>query len=52
MNLQDFNNDFTVKVVYFDDTTSNVAVHFSVKCLVDFVYIKAGISLIVPFILS
>jgi hypothetical protein len=35
MNLQDFNNDFTVKVVYFDDATSNVAVHFSVKCLVN-----------------
>jgi hypothetical protein len=35
MNLQDFNNDFSVKVVYFDDTSSNVAVHFSVKCLVN-----------------
>ena len=35
MNLQDFNNDFSVKVVYFDDATSNVAVHFRVKCLVN-----------------
>jgi len=35
MNLQDFNNDFTVKVVYFNDVTSNVAVHFRVQCLVN-----------------
>jgi hypothetical protein len=32
MNLGDFNTDFTVTVVHFDDTTSNVSVNFRVKC--------------------
>ena len=33
MNLTDFNNDFTVTVVHFDDTTSNATVNFKVKCI-------------------
>lgn len=33
MNLADFNNNFTVTVVQFDDTTSNASVNFKVKCI-------------------
>jgi hypothetical protein len=33
MNITDFNTDFSVKVVRFDDLTSNVSVHFQVKCI-------------------
>jgi hypothetical protein len=34
MNLTDFNTDFNVKVVRFDDTTpTNVSVHFQVRCI-------------------
>lgn len=34
MNLTDFNTDFSVKVVRFDDTTpTNVSVHFQVRCI-------------------
>jgi hypothetical protein len=33
MNLQDFNNTMTVKIVHFDDSTSNVSVNFQVKCI-------------------
>ena len=32
MNLTDFNTDFTVTIVHFDDATSNVSVHFKVQC--------------------
>lgn len=35
MNLTDFNTNFTVTIVAFDDTTSNVSVHFKVKCNVN-----------------
>ena len=33
MNLTNFNTDFSVKIVCFDDTTTNVSVHFQVKCI-------------------
>jgi hypothetical protein len=33
MNLENFNNNFTVKIVHFDDTTSNVVVKFKVRCV-------------------
>ena len=33
MNLEDFSNNFTVTVVQFDDTTSNVSVNFKVQCV-------------------
>lgn len=32
MNLTDFNTDFTVTISRFDDSTSNVSVHFKVQC--------------------
>lgn len=33
MNLEDFSNNFTVTVVQFDDTTSNVSINFKVQCI-------------------
>ncbi len=33
MNIADFNTDFTVTIVQFDDATSNVGVNFRVVCL-------------------
>ena len=35
MNLENFNNNFTVKIVHFDDATSNVVVKFKVRCLLN-----------------
>lgn len=35
MNLENFNTNFTVTVVHFDDTTSNASVHFKVQCIVN-----------------
>lgn len=32
MNLTDFNSDFTVTISRFDDSTSNVSVHFKIQC--------------------
>jgi hypothetical protein len=32
MNLEDFSNNFTVTVVHFDDSTSNISVNFKVQC--------------------
>lgn len=32
LTLQEFNDNFTVTVVHFDNTTSNVIVHFKVQC--------------------
>ena len=35
MNLQQFNDNFSVTVVQFDNTTSNALVNFKVQCLVN-----------------
>lgn len=32
LTLQEFNDNFTVTVVHFDNSTSNVVVHFKVQC--------------------
>jgi hypothetical protein len=32
LTLQEFNDNFNVTVVHFDNSTSNVAVHFKVRC--------------------
>lgn len=32
LTLQEFNDNFTVTVVRFDNTTSNISVHFKVQC--------------------
>ena len=32
LSLQEFNDNFTVTVVHFDNSTSNVVVHFKVQC--------------------
>lgn len=32
LSLQEFNDNFTVTVVHFDNSTSNVSVHFKVQC--------------------
>ena len=35
MNLETFNNNFTVKIVHYDDANSNVVVKFKVRCVIN-----------------